>query len=510
MSVAGRVLELVDDRLNPIVVKELRQAVYGRFLAGTLLLFLLFQLTTLALFLVSNGISTIDVAGGGSYGDQVFGILIGILVFATVVCVPVYAAIRIYGERSGQSMALFFISTLSPRRIVAGKLASNLALTLLIQSACLPYLSFTYFLRGIDLPTVFVALTVDLLASALAIQSAIFVAAFRVSRILQVLIGMAGLGWLVTLFSLLLAYVISLPMQGVGSQLASWSFWGPAAMLLVAGGVIFGLLFVLSVAIITPANANRARPVRLYALAAWSVATLATAYACHFHAEKDVVLTWLLVTYAGLGLSYLPAISARDRMGLRVAREVPRARWWRPAAFLVFSGSANGVAFTTVMLAATALVTEVFDHDLAGDLAGIPEQYLGFGAFCLAYALLGLQIQRRLVGRWIRRSQTWVVALTLIGFLSLVPPLIGFVVAPDELARSADFGWLLVANPFAPFQSPFGVTATRFGLGAAVVMSLLAAGWLGRQVLAFHPPARLEAAMASAAPATAEALEPDP
>ena len=108
------------DRLNPIVVKELRQAVRGRFLAGVLLFFLALQLLTLGVFLFTQDISSIGLVGGESYGQQVFAFLASILFFATIVCVPVYAALRIYSERADDQMALFFLSTLDPHRIVLG------------------------------------------------------------------------------------------------------------------------------------------------------------------------------------------------------------------------------------------------------------------------------------------------------------------------------------------------------------------------------------------------------
>ena len=500
MSLVARLLSAIDDRLNPIVVKEVRQAVHGRFLAGLLLFFLVFQLATLGLFLLMNGISTIDLVGGTSYGEEVFGILAGILFFATVFCIPVYAAVRIYAERSGENLALYFISTLSPRRIVAGKLASNLVLTLLLFSACLPYLSFTYFLRGIDLPTVGVALAAGLSVSALGIQSAIFLASLEVTRLLRVLVGLVGLGWLMALFSIVLSFAIALPQQGVGSRLGSWQLWGPMALVLTAGGLFFGLLFVLSVAVFTHGAANRARPVRIYAFGAWLAATLGTAYACFVHDQKDVVQVWLFLAFVGFGLSFLPAICARDRSSLRVAGEVPRAPLRRLAAFFTFSGSANGVAFSVLMIALTAAAAEIFDRRLLGGLEETPAQFLGFSAYCFSYALLALAVQRGGISRRIGRRHTWVVALVLAAFLSLAPPIAGLLVAPDAIAQSLDFGWWMVANPFSPFQHRFGDVAIRFALAWAAVMALGAGPWFLRQVRAFRPPASAAAEIPAVVP----------
>ncbi len=481
----NRLIARLDDALNPIVVKELRQAVRGRFLAGILIFFLAVQLATLGIYLLSKGISSIDLVGGESYGEEVFGILAGILFFATVFCVPVYAAVRIYSERRGDGMALFHISTISPRRIVAGKLASNLVLSLLLFSACLPYLSFTYFLRGIDLPTVFVALSVGLMASVAGVQTAVFMASLQVTRMLRILIGLGGLSLLFVLWIAAFSTAVELSQAGVGSRLGSWSFWGPAMTVLFVGALLFGLVFSLSVAIITHGAANRARPVRLYALAAWLVTTAVTGYICFVHAERDVVQAWVSVILLLLAASYLPAVSARDRMSVRVAGEVPCSSVGRLAAFFLFSGSANGVAFTTLMIGLTVGVAAIFDHQLGNVLGELPSQHLGLCAYLLAYSLIGMLLQRHVLHRWIRPGHTWVVVLVLVAIASLTPPILGFLFAPDALSRSLNFDMWLILNPFAPFQSRLGELALRFALGLAATSMVLAGRWFLAQVRAF-------------------------
>ena len=59
MTSQGGVRSRMDDWLNPIVVKELRQAVQGKFVAAALLLLLIIQLAALGIYIVSNG----DFAG---------------------------------------------------------------------------------------------------------------------------------------------------------------------------------------------------------------------------------------------------------------------------------------------------------------------------------------------------------------------------------------------------------------------------------------------------------------
>jgi hypothetical protein len=50
---------------------------------------------------------------------------------------------------------LGFITTIRGRAVIRGKMLAAAIVTLLIYSACMPFMTFTYLLRGVDLPTTF-------------------------------------------------------------------------------------------------------------------------------------------------------------------------------------------------------------------------------------------------------------------------------------------------------------------------------------------------------------------
>ncbi len=482
-----RWMEWLDDAVNPIVVKEVRQAVHGRFLPSILLAFLCFQLGTLGIYLMSKGTSDINLLEGASYGEEVFGILISLLFFAAVFCIPIYAAVRMQAERSGHGLALFYISTLSPSRVITGKLGSNLIVTLLLFSACLPYLSFTYFLRGIDLPTVFAALAVGFVASAAGILSAVFLASLQVSKLLKLLISLAGLGWLITLLSVSLGLAFALRQLGVASYFTRSNIWGPTLFSVVICSVLFGLVFVLTVALVTPATANRALPVRRFVTVAWLVLTAGAAVDCFVDGRQDLVTVWGLVIYWFFAVVMLSAICARDQMTQRVASEVPRSQLFRGPAFLWFSGSANGLVWAVVMVALTAAIHLLFNHRLNVEFEELAGPQLGFCAYILSYALLALLLQRGWLSPWVRRSQTWVLALILITLFSALLPMIGFLLSPESVAGSMTFGLWLILSPFSVYSDAFDTFAMRFALGWAVVMLVLARSWFLAQFRQFVP-----------------------
>ena len=80
--------------------------------------------------------------------------------------VPLYAGVRLSLERNDANIDLLFVTTITPGAIIRGKYLTAMALTLLIFSACMPFITFTYLLRGIDLPTIFYCLAVGFLVCA--------------------------------------------------------------------------------------------------------------------------------------------------------------------------------------------------------------------------------------------------------------------------------------------------------------------------------------------------------
>ena len=133
------ILDRLDDQLNPIVVKELRQAVKSRMVVGILGLFLGLQLLLLGFYLLSGEMRSQSQVIDWSAGYEVFRIQQGILLFTIMIAVPAYACIRLANERTDQNVDLMFISTLRPASIVWGKFFAAVVLGLLVFSACAPF-----------------------------------------------------------------------------------------------------------------------------------------------------------------------------------------------------------------------------------------------------------------------------------------------------------------------------------------------------------------------------------
>src|SRR5262249_21077236 len=128
------------------------------------------------------------------------------------------------GERSDQNVDLLYISTLKPRSIIAGKFLASVVLVLLIFSTCAPFMTFTYLLRGIDIPTILVVLFIDFVVIIFGVQLAILLGTFPVPVVLKFILSLAVFGILFRVFFWTLQVTNHLIEGGFPYPAASWEF----------------------------------------------------------------------------------------------------------------------------------------------------------------------------------------------------------------------------------------------------------------------------------------------
>ena len=207
----------------------MRQAVKGKFIASVLMIFLVLQLMVIGGVLVLSN----NLGSNFNIGRETFIALLGVLLGTCLLFLPAYAAIRLSSEKSDNNVDLFFITTLSPVQIIWGKLSSALVLTLLFFTACMPFLTLTYLLRGLDLPSVFILLAFDFLIVTATIQFGILLGCLPGKTLTRSIRFLIGLGAVSGVFSIALGASGNMLFFGVGSVLSSWTFWGPALTVIV-------------------------------------------------------------------------------------------------------------------------------------------------------------------------------------------------------------------------------------------------------------------------------------
>jgi len=146
-------LALGSERLNPILVKEARQALRSRQFTTTFFLMLAAGWAWSILGLAMIGPAVYYSADGPSmfYGYHV------ILALPLLVVAPYAAFHSLSAERQDRTYELVSITTLGATQILSGKLCAVMLQMAVYLSAIFPCLAFTYLLRGLDLFTIFLA-----------------------------------------------------------------------------------------------------------------------------------------------------------------------------------------------------------------------------------------------------------------------------------------------------------------------------------------------------------------
>jgi hypothetical protein len=501
VSERAGILQRIDDGFNPIVVKELRQAVQGKFVAAVLIVLLIIQLTAVGLIIINSR----DISTAFDAGRDAFMILQSIMLGICLLFVPAYTAFRLGSERSDSNVDLLFITTIRPRAIIGGKIFASLAITVLIFSACMPFMVFTYWLRGIDLPSIFVMLAFSFLIVVGAVHLATFIASIPANRVFKILLGVAGLCILPQMFVVSLTLSFSLLQSGVGSRLNSWEFWGPASAVILIVLTMIGLLFFMSVALITPISANRALPVRSYVMIVWLIGGIVGGIISYVDREDTAIIVWSIVSAAILFAGFFVSVSERDRLGSRVLRKIPRSGLRRLAAFLLFSGAASGVVWCLLMCALTLGVLLIWPNvsrtpgnlgwslyvstPVNSRLSDAIPWIVGLGLYGFCYSMSAVLLRTTLLARWLSPKFTWLIGLVLLAFGSIVPFLIGYLISFDSAPSNERIALTLLGNPFAlDYHTPSRSTFLIFASCWAAIVALLNIPWFQNQIGQFRPP----------------------
>ena len=483
------IMERMNDRLNPIVVKELRQAVQGKFLIAVLICFLCLQLLTMGLFLVIDK----SISESFNAGLTIFRVLLGILFGTCLLFVPAYTGIRLASERTEANVDLLFITTLRPRSIIWGKFLAGLVLTVLLYSACMPFMSFTYLLRGIDLLSIFILLILDFIVVAVGIQFAILIGCLPANRVFKAILGVGWLAVMNVVFVALLVATIApgrLLDSGLGSQLDSWKFWRVALGVLVSGFTLIGLLAFLSIALISPLSTNRALPVRTFITSVWLLTGIGAAIWSIGVNDLAPIAVWAMLHIPLYSIGLFVAVSEREHLGQRIRRTIPRRRLLRPLTFLFYSGAAGGVAWLSLMIILTLLFIGVwliiFPHTQTRDDMEAIGALAGLGLYAFSYALGASLIRRRFLAARVTSGYTWVIALFLLGLTTTIVPIILFFVSGDwnkEWLVASPLGLLLFAD-----VSGFVSNSLAMAGVCAIFVGVLSLPWFVRQFDDFRPP----------------------
>jgi hypothetical protein len=472
-----------DWELNPIVVKELRQAVRSWAVTGMLLLFLVVLFAASLSFLAMGG-DDLETA----LGSQMFSAFTVILAIASVLFIPLYMGIRVASERQENNPDLFYISTLTPARIIRGKFLCGVYMAVLFFSACMPFMAFTNLLRGVDLPTIFFILFCLFLVVCAANMIAIFLGCVSASRPLKILIAIAGViasFWLVVP---LLGYSFFFLNSGIATSMGGSRFWITAFTAVAVGVAVTGLFFFLAVGMVSPPSANRALPIRIYMTAIWLLTGMLGLGWMAKSGSSDAINVWAGLMLALLISSLLVVIANTDQLSQRVRRAIPRSFVKRVFAFLFFNGPGGGLIWVGLLMCATGTAAARLGALSPGHItrAGDWLVYGTVAAYAVSYSLTALFFHRKFLPA---RSPklTPLIAAFVCGVFSLLPSVILFLLNKLSWASIERLELGNVFNLFSMRDDSRLIDHFYFAFGWFVLMMMANGPWLARQWQNFAP-----------------------
>ncbi len=243
------------DWVNPILVKETRQALKSRQFSWTLMLLTI-------VILAWSILAIVGMIPSIYYNSSGAGMLIGyaiILIVPALIVIPQSTFRSMASELEDGTFETLSLSTLSPRHILVGKLSVAALQLIVYLSVIAPCIALTYLLRGITLEVI--AMTISIIAScSLALSAiAISVASFSRTRMQQVFFSIILLAGQVFCAFWTGAILIGLVSSG-GYGLERWIAFGVFLLAVILYG---WLLLRCGACAIGFSSDNRSTPIRI-------------------------------------------------------------------------------------------------------------------------------------------------------------------------------------------------------------------------------------------------------
>ncbi|MCP3914551.1 MAG: hypothetical protein GY711_03220 [bacterium] len=435
----GPLQSLVDDWWNPILVKEVRQSLRGKFFRVS------FICTLAAVTVASFGVI---LEAGEAYersGRDFFMAIFVCFGIAIMGLVPFAAFNSMGAEWDENTHDLLVISNLRPRQIVLGKVLSAMAQMVLFLATFTPYLVFSFLLRGMDLTLLTVIVTSAVALSVTASVVAVMLSTLsrvRFARValLALLAGMLGL-LLVGTFGLASEWIrFPAAMQGPDFVLA-WSVF------FVGQGILIAFCFGIAANMLSHSEENRSSGMRILNTCSIGIGIAFLWYMTNRIHDREFVSAMSMTL---LVLALVPGIffvTEPESLGRRVAPRVPRKLPLALLAAPYMPGGGRGVllyGFHVVLIGLYFLFGQFI----------VPAPHSGFlgegvGALIIAflYGTVYLLLPSGLLSKYTKSVPMRITARALIPFLVLVfafvPSIFGFFLGDERLMDLEHAG-----NPF--------------------------------------------------------------
>ena len=393
------------ESLNPVFIKEMRQYFQNRRMIIFMGLLLVAQFVVTLFF---SSAMTFDA--DGDEGEVFFLLIIFAGAALSLLICAIGAQQRFAEERSDKELNYAMLTTLKPTSIILGKLEGAMVMILCIFSMLLPFLTAAYFMRGLSAASLLLTLYLFPIL-VLYTLAGIFAGAF-------------GQKWITVLFFVALgnslfgivpfAFVIAEDLMDSGA-LDPEDWIG----LLVEYEVAFlagVLLFLLSLAVVSPPKSNRLLPAKVYlfVLPFLSLLLMLPFYLVYgptdFPPDAIYFIEFAFCFFSAAVFGII-AVFETPTNSIRVYMKCPRNFIGRAMHFLFSSGFSGSVILAFLILAIPVALYPF--GKLSGDE---PSRLCGF--LCILVTFLG-EVVLSLILSWRTRlplpAWLWAILFVVIG-----------------------------------------------------------------------------------------------
>lgn len=316
------------DRVNPIVIKELRQGLKSRSFVATFLGLQGAMVLSMFMYLAAGTSTTSDL----QFSNGFFWFMLGLML---LVFMPLRAFQALHEEIKGNTLEMVFLTRMTAWDIALGKWMALVIQVFLLVAAVLPYLVLRYFLGSIDVAGDLRQLFYQVILSMLLVAIGVGLSAWT-SKVMR---GLIMFGAIFSLYTIPLM-LFGLSQSPTGSPLATFGWVDYAVWLAVCGLVM--LFFVeYGASQIAPPAENHSLRKRMMAFGLSGI--LIVYAAVHVKEAYPVVIGLVMLTPIAVDALCEPLIG--------IPSLYSKARKFRGLRWLFYPGWASGFLFVTMVLA---------------------------------------------------------------------------------------------------------------------------------------------------------------
>jgi hypothetical protein len=379
------------DWVNPILVKETRQALKSKQFSWTLLLLTVIVLGW-SLMAIVGMIPSIYYASNGS---ALLSGYILILVVPALIIIPQAMFRSMASELEDGTFETLSLSILSPRAIIAGKLSVAILQLMIYLSVIAPCIALTYLLRGVTLEVIAMNLLVMASTSVALSAVAISVASFSKSRVQQVFYSI-----LLLVGQLICAYIVC----GVSLSFVYGARMGEEAWIIMGvflvGEFLYGwLLLRCGTCAIGVVSENRSTPIRIPLLVIGLLMAMLQGFFCTFYADRNFLAQTLAVSmtflFAHWGIAGSMMMGEQGIIPARARRSLPSSLLGRMFLTWMNPGAGPGYIFVILSFAGPAITMVIMPWILVSSSgSNINNSLLVYAVTLIAYLALYLGVVR--------------------------------------------------------------------------------------------------------------------